>query len=172
MICRSDSFSFRPCAPFCIIQHRHPYIERLGLLYMLKLRNGKDFGSQAGAGWRMLFVLALLPWMRNYRVVIPQLGTDRMLLVATTERGSMDGSSDEGENEALVEMVSWTPTESIRSLAAKRSLLKQQLKDLNNILSQKLSDTKNHQAKMNVYERHEMLQETKCDNSYVSTLSV
>ena len=49
-------------------QHRHPLIERLGLLYLLKLFNGKDFGTQAGAYWRMLFVLALMPWMRNYRV--------------------------------------------------------------------------------------------------------
>ena len=51
-----------------VTQHRHPLIERLGLLYLLKLYNGKDFGTQAGAYWRMLFVLALMPWMRNYRV--------------------------------------------------------------------------------------------------------
>ena len=167
------------------VQHRHPYIERLGLLYMLKLRNGKHFGTQAGAGWRMLFVLALLPWMRKYRVVIPtKLGADRMLLTleSVTERSTrsnLDGSSNlEGENnnndntQTNNKMVSWTPTESIRSLAAKRSVLKQQLKDLNNLLSQKLSDAKNHPAKMTIYERHALLQDTKCDVSYVSTLSV
>ncbi|CAB9513809.1 expressed unknown protein [Seminavis robusta] len=48
--------------------HRHPFIERLGLLYLLKLNNGKQFCTRAGAHWRILFVLALLPWMRNYRV--------------------------------------------------------------------------------------------------------
>jgi len=47
--------------------HRHPFIERLGLLYMLKLRHGTNFGTQAGAIWRILITLALMPWLRRYR---------------------------------------------------------------------------------------------------------
>jgi len=47
--------------------HHHPYIERLGLMYLMKLRHGKDFGSRAGSYWRLLFVLTLMPWMRSYR---------------------------------------------------------------------------------------------------------
>lgn len=47
--------------------HRHPFIERMGLLYMLKLRHGTNFGTQAGAMWRILITVALMPWLRRYR---------------------------------------------------------------------------------------------------------
>ena len=46
--------------------HRHPYIERLGVMYILALRYN-DFGSYACTCWRLLFVYTLLPWMRKYR---------------------------------------------------------------------------------------------------------
>jgi hypothetical protein len=36
-------------------------------MYMLKLRHN-EFGSFAGTCWRMLFVYALAPWMRKYRI--------------------------------------------------------------------------------------------------------
>lgn len=48
--------------------HRHPFLERLGVMYMLKLKYGDDFVTRAGAAWRMIFVLTLFPWMRKYRV--------------------------------------------------------------------------------------------------------
>lgn len=46
--------------------HRHPYIERLGVMYMLTLRYD-DFGTRAGTYWRLLFIHALMPWMQKYR---------------------------------------------------------------------------------------------------------
>jgi len=49
--------------------HRHPYIERLGLLYLLKLRLGPKFATRSGGAWRILFVLVLMPWLRRYRKV-------------------------------------------------------------------------------------------------------
>lgn len=48
--------------------HRHPMIERLGTMYMLKLRYGDGFGRRSGSCWRVLFVLCLMPWMRKYRL--------------------------------------------------------------------------------------------------------
>jgi len=48
--------------------HRHPYMERLGVTYMLKLRHGDDFGTRAGSAWRLIVVLALMPWLRRFRL--------------------------------------------------------------------------------------------------------
>ena len=67
-------------------QHRHPYIERLGFLFMLKLTQGSKFGDTAGAAWRVLLVLTLMPWMRKYRrngsvgVVSSSMSRETMLL--------------------------------------------------------------------------------------------
>jgi hypothetical protein len=47
--------------------HRHPYMERMGVMYMLSLCHD-DFGCFAGTCWRMIFVYALAPWMRKYRI--------------------------------------------------------------------------------------------------------
>jgi hypothetical protein len=47
--------------------HRNVYLERLGLLFLLKLRCGDRFGSRAGGAWRLLYVLCLMPWLRKYR---------------------------------------------------------------------------------------------------------
>lgn len=46
--------------------HRHCYIERLGVLYMLKYRFGSSFATRAGSCWRLIFTVALMPWMRPY----------------------------------------------------------------------------------------------------------
>mmetsp|Transcript_11119 Transcript_11119/g.16328 ORF Transcript_11119/g.16328 Transcript_11119/m.16328 type:complete len:948 (+) Transcript_11119:156-2999(+) len=48
--------------------HRHPYIERLGYLYLLKIGRREDFGTREGAAWRILFTLALCPWLGKYRL--------------------------------------------------------------------------------------------------------
>jgi hypothetical protein len=48
--------------------HRHPYIERLGLLYMLKVRYGDSFAMRSGSCWRLLFTVALMPWFRKFRI--------------------------------------------------------------------------------------------------------
>ena len=52
--------------------HRHPYIERLGMMYMMKLKNGKKFACRAGSRWRLLFVCALMPYLRKERISVLQ----------------------------------------------------------------------------------------------------
>jgi septal ring factor EnvC (AmiA/AmiB activator) len=37
-------------------------------MYMMKLRHGDRFGDAVGTSWRLLFVYALFPWIRKYRI--------------------------------------------------------------------------------------------------------
>jgi len=61
--------------------HRHPYIEILGTVYLMKLRYSERFGSRSGSAWRLMFVYALLPWMHQYRIPdeLPVSSRDRSL---------------------------------------------------------------------------------------------
>ena len=34
----------------------------------MKLRHGDEFGKLSGSIWRLLFVFALMPWLRQYRI--------------------------------------------------------------------------------------------------------
>ena len=35
---------------------------------MMKLRHGTAFGKKSGSTWRLLYVFALMPWLRKYRI--------------------------------------------------------------------------------------------------------
>jgi hypothetical protein len=43
-------------------------MERLAVIYLLKLRYGDGFATRAGGAWRLIFVMALMPWLRRYRL--------------------------------------------------------------------------------------------------------
>jgi hypothetical protein len=46
--------------------HRHPFIERLSAMYLMRLKHGQYFGTDAGAHWRILFTLTLMPWLVKF----------------------------------------------------------------------------------------------------------
>jgi hypothetical protein len=52
--------------------HRHPYIELLGTMYLMKIRYTKHFGNMYGSFWRLMFVHALMPWLHRYRVTVEE----------------------------------------------------------------------------------------------------
>ena len=47
--------------------HKHPWINRLGGIFLMRIKHGQDFSSAAGAKWRLLFTLSLFPWLARYR---------------------------------------------------------------------------------------------------------
>lgn len=72
-----------------IDSHRHPYIEQLGMVYLMKIHHKRDFGSASGSAWRLLFVSALMPWLKKKRIQD-----------AFTPRG--DGEGGDGEERLTI----------------------------------------------------------------------
>lgn len=84
--------------------HRHPYIETLGKMYLMKLRYGQRCCNRAGYCYRLIFTMALMPWLRKYRVMArphllgknlsgdPGLGIEDTFLRQSVIMASMTGS--------------------------------------------------------------------------------
>ena len=37
-------------------------------MYLMKIRHRESFGTAAGSAWRLLFVDALMPWLKKNRI--------------------------------------------------------------------------------------------------------
>jgi hypothetical protein len=73
--------------------HRHPFIERLGAMYLMRVRHG-NFGSDAGGCWRQLFVVSLMPWLLRRRVFHEQRAMDSMRDRLDEEKVQMEEEED------------------------------------------------------------------------------
>eukprot|EP00978_Attheya_sp_CCMP212_P020432 scaffold58497_cov45-Attheya_sp.AAC.1 len=74
--------------------HRHPYLGVIGKIYLMKLRHGKAFVSRAGYCYRLIFAVALMPWLRKYRVMArPNLSLDNK---------GVDSDNNDGANDAIM----------------------------------------------------------------------
>jgi len=74
--------------------HNHPYIERLGGMYLRRLKDGQNFGTVAGTTWRCLFASGLMPWIVKYKVSVGdgyRYGDGNLL----TQKGTKSLSEDE-----------------------------------------------------------------------------
>ena len=47
--------------------------------YLMKLKHGENFAKKTGSIWRLLFVFAMFPWLRQYRIL-----KDEDILESTT----------------------------------------------------------------------------------------
>ena len=52
------------------------------MMYLMKLKHGSNFGKKSSSAWRLLFVFALMPWLRKYRIIYANLDneTNNLLL--------------------------------------------------------------------------------------------
>ncbi len=65
----------------------------------MKLKHGDNFAKKTGSIWRLLFVFALFPWLRQYRVL-----NDEDELMLESEMGDST-SNDLGASVLLREKV-------------------------------------------------------------------
>jgi len=70
-------------------------MERLAVMYLLKLRYGDEFGNSAGGLWRLIFVLALMPWLRRYRLADELFEVEKDITKADVEEALAEGEETE-----------------------------------------------------------------------------
>ena len=110
--------------------HRHPYIEILGTMYLMKLRYSDKFGSRAGSAWRLMFIYALMPWMHRYRILDKTTESD-----SDSNQGARVANLDE-ENNVTTSLPKQLPSlrnssrSSLRLIKEENRKLKEQIKKL------------------------------------------
>lgn len=91
---------FLPPSRPTIVHTSLAYIERLGKMYLMKIHHGSRFANAAGSTWRVVFVLAFMPWLRQYRYMA-RYGNDWKAEIKLANRRNMLGlknSKHDGED--------------------------------------------------------------------------
>ena len=92
---------------------------------MMKLRHGDNFGRVSGSIWRLLFVFALMPWLRKYRII--ETSNNKELLLPNDQEEQQERRTGAG-NDVNVE---WQPVSvgvrRRRDLESENSLLKEEI---------------------------------------------
>ncbi len=70
---------------------------------MMKLKHGDNFARKAGSIWRLLFVFALFPWLRTYRILNEDDDRDE---TDTELLDDLDNNSSNNESEMLRSKIS------------------------------------------------------------------
>lgn len=71
--------------------HRHPYMERLAQMYLMKIRHKEAFLTEAGNAWRQLILLAYMPWMARYRVFRAERESQSLKALAKRNKQNHEG---------------------------------------------------------------------------------
>ena len=92
---------------------------------MMKLRHGDNFGRVSGSIWRLLFVFALMPWLRKYRII--ETSNNKELLLPNDQEEQQERRTGAG-NDVNVE---WQPVSvgvrRRRDLESENTLLKEEI---------------------------------------------
>jgi hypothetical protein len=89
---------------------------------MYKLRYEERFVHTAGSAWRLLFTLALMPWMRKYRILHRSVDHE--------EDESEDDTKTEGENKNILKGMNNSNFKKITYLKKENNKIKEEKADL------------------------------------------
>eukprot|EP00562_Extubocellulus_spinifer_P015470 CAMPEP_0178572934 /NCGR_PEP_ID=MMETSP0697-20121206/18502_1 /TAXON_ID=265572 /ORGANISM="Extubocellulus spinifer, Strain CCMP396" /LENGTH=1173 /DNA_ID=CAMNT_0020207725 /DNA_START=93 /DNA_END=3616 /DNA_ORIENTATION=- len=97
--------------------HRHPYIERLGKMYLMKIRHGNAFANAAGSTWRVVFVLAFMPWLRQYRYMA-RYGDDWKAEIKLANMPGLKNSEHDGDDGKAGKVIIRKTLQTAKNVAA------------------------------------------------------
>jgi hypothetical protein len=151
--------------------HRHYFIERFGLLCLIKLYAGDKFATRGGSAWRLLFVLITMPWLQKYRVDRNTVDMDEKIAQIQED---MDDESDIWQrteqmlqikalqSEKMILTTGKSAAEEVAALRKRNAYLEEKVKELEQLIPKFLSSTTDDTEEEGVMSTLTKDVETKC----------